>query len=234
MKQNRNEASHPEGRTPIRPELLAGKLAAVRNYECPELAAQMTATPRLVETLWFLQAMSLRPGGLLKFVEELLAEFPECLGTPTMLAAKSGNYRTSEKLAIFLELPERYRPCIKVERDSDNVRGEILGKLTAREVAQMDARDRRAVESAVNGMDAEFFRAICRRAALEKLPEHFTALCTEKNGGLGHVESQEDVDEDGREDTRDALRRCFGGLNGWELLAQKAGAAPLPIPAGSV
>ena len=228
MKQNSNGPACLKGRTPIRPELLAAKLAAIRNYENPALLAQMSANPRLVETLWFLQAMSLRPGGLLKFVQEFLAEFPERLGTPTMLATR-GNYRTSEKLAIFYELPNGYRPCIKVERDSDNVRGEILGKLTARDVAQMGACDRRAVESALKEMDAEFFRAICRRAALEKLPEHFTAICTEKDRGLGPVENQEDE----YEATGEVMRRAILGSNSLQLLAQKAGAAPLPIPAGS-
>src|ERR1035441_4730526 len=139
MKQNSNEPSYPKGRTPIRPELLAAKLAAIRNYEYPELLAQVTANPRLVEILWYLQAMSLRPGGLLKFVEELLAEFPERLGTPTMIGAQSESFRASEKLTIFYELPRGHRPYIKLGRD--NARGEILADMTAEEVAKMDASD---------------------------------------------------------------------------------------------
>jgi hypothetical protein len=226
MNQKSNEPSYPKGRAPIRPELLAGKLAAIRNYEYPELLDQMTANPRLVETLWFLQAMSLRPGGLLKFVEELLAEFPERLGTPTMLEAKSENYRISEKLAVFYELPSGYRPYIKLGRDG--VRGAILADMTAEEVAKMDASDRRAIESVVKEMDAASFRKICRRAALQQLPEYFTALCTEKGREFGEVESGEDKAE--------SLLRAMADFDEDAVVrfAQKAKITPQPIPAGSV
>lgn len=228
MIQNSNELSYPKGRTPIRPELLAAKLAAIRNYEYPETLAQMTANSRLVETLWFLQAMSLRPGGLLKFVEELLAEFPERLGTPTMVKSKSKNYRISQKLAVFCEIPRWNRPHIKLGRD--NVRGEILAGMTMEEVAKLDANDLRAVESALKVMDAEFFRAICRRAAMEKLPEYFTALCTEKGRAFGELESREVRDE-----AEAASDDDFDGYERFRrLLAQQAGIAPQPIPAGSV
>jgi len=230
MKQKSNEPSYPKGRAPIRPELLAAKLAAIRNYEYPKLLAQMSANSRLAEMLWFLQAMSLRPGGLLKFVEDLVAEFPERLGTPTMLAAKSENYRTSEKLAIFYELPKAYRPYIKQEGDNYGVTEEILGKLKTQEGAKLDASDRRAIESAVKEMDAEFFRAICRQGALEKLPEYFTALCTEEGRAFGEWESREVRDE--------ALAASYDDSDGNErfgrLFAQQAGIAPQPIPAGSV
>ena len=227
MKQKSNEASYPEGRTPIRPELLAAKLSSVQNYEYPELADQMTANPRLVETFWFLQKMSLLPGGLLKFVEEFLAEFLERLGTPTMLAAKSDNYTLAEKVAIYFEIPSGYRPYIKLGRD--NVYGVVLSAMTAEEVAKMDASDRRAVESAVKEMDAEFFGAICRRAALEQLPKYFTALCTEKGREVGEVV--------GWQHSAEALAASYDDWNGDErvgrFLARKAETAPQPIPAGS-
>lgn len=228
MKQKSNEASYPKGRTPIRPELLAAKLAAIRNYEYPELAAQMTANPRLAEMLWFLQAMSLRPGGLLKFVEDLLTELPERLGTPTMVKAKSDNYTLAEKLAIFYELPEGCRPYIK--RWRDEVMGLNLTSMTKKEVAILDASDRRTVELAMKEKDAEFFKGICCRAALEKLPEYFTALCTEEGRAFGELESREVRDE--------ALAASHDDFDGDErfrrLLAQQAGIAPQPIPAGSV
>lgn len=230
MKQNSNEPSYPKGRAPIRPELLAAKLAAIRNFEYPKLAAQMTANPRLAEILWYLQAMSLRPGGLLKFVEELLVELPERLGTPTMLAAKSQTYRTSEKLAMFYELPKRYRPYIKVKGDNYGRMQEILAWPKTQEDPKLDANDRRAIESAVKEMDAEFFRAICRQAALEKLPEYFTALCTEEDRAFDEVESREDRDKDlaASDDDFDGDERFR------RLLVQQAGIAPQPIPAGSM
>ena len=177
----------------------------------------------MVEILWYLQAMSLRPGGLLKFVEELLAEFPERLGTPTMIGAKSESFRASEKLSIFYELPKGNRPYIKLGRD--NVRGAILADMTAGEVAKMDANDHRAVESVVKEMAAESFREICHRAALETLPEYFTALCTEKSRKFGGAESREDT-EDNFDDDDD-----YGAQ---DLSAKKAGITTQSIPAGSV
>lgn len=97
---------------PIRPEILAGKLAAIRNHEYPELLKQITERPRLVELLWFIQAMSLRPGSLVKFAEELLAEFPERLGTPTMRAIGARAYTLQEKATVWQEFPRRCRPGI--------------------------------------------------------------------------------------------------------------------------
>jgi DNA transposition AAA+ family ATPase len=57
----------------IAPEALALKLQAVRNLEFLDVAEQLQTQPRLVEALWFLQAMSLKPGGLGSFAERLVA-----------------------------------------------------------------------------------------------------------------------------------------------------------------
>ncbi|MFO1499175.1 MAG: AAA family ATPase [Verrucomicrobiota bacterium] len=56
----------------IRPDLLAAKLQAIRNLEHPELFEQLQENPRLVELLWYLQAMSLLPGGLQAYAQTLL------------------------------------------------------------------------------------------------------------------------------------------------------------------
>ena len=181
MKQNRNEPPYPKGRTPIRPELLAAKLAAIRNYEYPQLLDQVTANPRLVETMWYLQAMSLRPGGLLKFVDDLLAEFPERIGTPTMLRAGAKSYSLADKLEIYGEIPGTSRFEIATIRDASI---EILLDSTPEEIAVMEARDRRALEPVLKEMGPDSFRDICRRAALQALPEYFTAICTEKSAGF--------------------------------------------------
>ncbi|HOX58994.1 MAG TPA: hypothetical protein P5205_17700 [Candidatus Paceibacterota bacterium] len=182
MRHDSNDPSYPKGRAPIRPELLAAKLAAIRNFEYPALLDQVEVNPRLVETLWFLQAMSLRPGGLLKFAEELLAEFPERLGTPTMLKAKAKTYGLEQKIAILQEMPEHSRPGFAMVRDG--TLAEILSDSTPEEVAEMDGRDRSALKAGLKDMDAESFRDVCRQEALEQLPEYFTALCTEKSAGV--------------------------------------------------
>jgi hypothetical protein len=75
----------------ILPEILAAKMAAVGNFNAPAVREQLNAQPRLFELLWFIQAMSMRPGGLVKFVEEFLAEFYSRIGTATMRSAPKGN-----------------------------------------------------------------------------------------------------------------------------------------------
>ena len=49
--------------TSVCPTILAGKLQAIRNEEYPALLKQIKERPRLVELLWFIQAMSRLPGG---------------------------------------------------------------------------------------------------------------------------------------------------------------------------
>ena len=180
MKQKFNEPSCPQGRAPIRPELLAAKMAAIRNYEYPELLDQLSVNPRLAEILWFIQAMSLRPGGLLKFVEDLLAEFPKWLGTPRMIEAAGRSYTLEDKLAIRDEMPSHCQPVAEQE----NVFAGILLDSTPDEVPKMQFRDRKALEAGLKQMNADSCREICRQAALETLPAYFTALCTEKSAGF--------------------------------------------------
>ena len=167
---------------PVRPELVAAKLAAVRNYEYPELLDQIADNPRLVELVWFLQAMSMRPGGLLKFTEDLLAEFPERIGTATLTKADGKRYSTEEKIAICRELPTHLDPFLPEERDVFEV---ILTESSPRELAEMGVMDRKALEAGLKEFDAERVVQICREAAIEKLPGYFAELCTEKSKGFG-------------------------------------------------
>lgn len=60
---------------PIRSHILAGKLADLRRRD--DWPALQSAHPRLVEMLWFLQAQSRLPGGLVALANRLVDEFPE-------------------------------------------------------------------------------------------------------------------------------------------------------------
>lgn len=167
---------------PIRPELVASKLAAIRNYEYPQLLEQITERPRLVELMWFIQAMSLRPGGLAKFSEELIAAFPERLGTPTMRAIGGRSYTHEEKAIVWAELPSHCRPFVKQEH---NVAFEtIFSNLTRQELADLEGRDRAEFKAAMKEFSRELFLSRCQEAALEVLPSLLSALCTEKGCGF--------------------------------------------------
>lgn len=190
----------------IRIEDVAAKLAAIDSDSDPCLLDQMAAKPRLRELLLFLWRMSLLPGGLKKFLEEFLAMYRDRNGTPAMVKAKSDKYTLAEKLAIFCEIPARDRPRIQLGRD--NVMGEILAHVTTGEIADLDATDRKALESALDEVDSETFRNICCQTALKHLPLHFVALCTRK-GESFEPSWYEDVDNerDLLEDERAHLNR---------------------------
>jgi hypothetical protein len=173
--------AQPDAAEPLRivpPEILAGKIAAINNYEHPKLLEQLKAHPRFVEALWFLQAMSLRPGGLVRFAETLLAEFPERLGTATMRKIR-GECSLAQKVAIINEMPEHARPCL----DVGGTLAAILARSEPRELATLNASEKKTLESALAKFSSEVLRARFRKAALQKLPAYLAALCTEPSKG---------------------------------------------------
>src|SRR4051794_16539126 len=96
---------------PINPQLVAAKLAAIGNYEQPTIFEQISAEPRLVELLWFIQAMSIQPGGLKKFVEDFTHEFAKHVGTASMVKAgeQKAEYSIEQATEIWSELPFRIK-----------------------------------------------------------------------------------------------------------------------------
>jgi hypothetical protein len=171
---------------PIPPELVAAKCAAIGNHELPRALHQMTERPRVWEVPMFLQGMSLLPGGLWKFTEWLLNEFPERLGTPTMRDAKSKRYTIEQKIAIFGELPRSVRPEVKQEADDSSVA--ILVCSSGTDIQEMEARDRRVLAAALRSMEAEQFAANCRDYAQSHLPELLYEICTDKSRDFSHPE----------------------------------------------
>ncbi len=174
---------NPEGRTPIRPELVAAKLAAIRNYELPNLRTVIERRPRFVEILWFLQSMSLRPGGLLKFAENLIDTFPERCGTPTMLAVSKAFYTDAERLAIYIEVHKDYRPG-DISTERARFMEEDFDDLAEAERACINSRDIKLIEEGISDLDQKRFKDACRKAALDVLPGFFARLCVEKTDAL--------------------------------------------------
>lgn len=72
----------------IRPEILAAKLQRIRNLEMPDIDAQLKDFPRLLEALWFIEAMGRRPGGLPALVQEMIKQFPQRFGCVSMRGSK--------------------------------------------------------------------------------------------------------------------------------------------------
>jgi hypothetical protein len=163
----------------IQLEAVARKIASIRNHDYPELLQEVTERPRLLELMIWIQGRSMLPGGLETLSRQIVEEFPERIGTTTMLNAKATSYSPAQKLAIHRELPECIRPCH--DRDGDHILAVMSGRYTPEEFAEMEACDQRALETALHEIDAPFFQDLCRRAAVAKLPEWLAALCIDKD-----------------------------------------------------
>jgi hypothetical protein len=172
----------------IRPEVLATKLAAIRNHEYPKLLEQIRTRPRLVEMLWFIQWKSMQPGGLGTFAEELTAQVPEHFRTDTMPKAGPAPLSLESKLRIYEEIPQRLRPkddgCPITEPEWDPYDLSVLiepetapGRPARRPMAT--AEERAAVGRYFESWTFETFAEICRKAAREVLPGYLVALCNE-------------------------------------------------------
>ena len=200
MKAQSTESQYPKGRAPIRPELLAAKLAALRNHEHPELLEAVTKRPRLVEMLWFIQWASIQPGGLLKFCEDMIEHVPGRLGTKTMLAAKPGPLSLEAKLRVYPEIPSRFRPHEGEEVES--LIGLMLVEKSTGE-QRTTKEDRALVCGALRPWTIELLRDTCLEAAREILPEYLAALCTEKDKPFEPRRIGSSYDYDGYEEHRE-------------------------------
>jgi len=65
--------------------------------------ASILSSDRERSLIYFLQGISLAPGGLTKFTRQLLEKFPEKIGTPTMhrVGTKAGKVYSGEVLGII-------------------------------------------------------------------------------------------------------------------------------------
>jgi hypothetical protein len=178
--------------SPIRPEAVAKKLAAVRNREKPDLLNQIDQRPVLVELLWFIQAMSLQPGGLLSFCEDMLKSIPGRLGTPMMRSVAAKSFSQPQKEIIWTELPNHLRPVVALKTRYAVEREDY----TAEEWQEMEANDKKALASAAKTLTADHLYGICRKEALTTIPVYLAALCTNLGVGFDYPESIETESED--------------------------------------
>lgn len=183
MRRSNESAIFPKGRAPIRPELLAAKLAAMRNHQNPELLRQVNDRPKLIELLWFLQFKSIQPGGLVKFCEEMVEAMPERFGTGTLRANANGRpLSVQAKVEIFCEMRHNRPALDPLENGGSNLMDLLYnevkeGKPLTRTVQQ----DWDEISSLTKGWTREMLWTRCTECAIESLPELFTALCIEKD-----------------------------------------------------
>jgi hypothetical protein len=162
---------------PIRPESVARKLAAIYNYEHPKLLAEVQADPKLPELLWFVQYMSLQPGGLGKFSTDLVELMPESFGTVTMRGLPDRDFSLEEKAAIWNEIPPKHQPHIKFCTGLEGVEN-LLDGATAKDLAGYEPCELRKVKTVLKDYDMAKFRAVCHKAVIEELPKFLHAICS--------------------------------------------------------
>ncbi len=202
-------------RTPgICPLAVSNKLKAIRELREPKLAEQLNDEPRLAELLWFLQWRSHQPGGLDKFVQEFLLEFPECIHTRQMAEIprpRSGCYSLEECVHLWGSLPknkktpwdnglghgepghatssaaERLTLCELNEHRLLNCASDIAYLLEGdtSELRKIDLATHRNAARLVATLTPDFFFKECADEALHKLPGYLAALCVELGPGFG-------------------------------------------------
>src|ERR1035437_2236895 len=170
----------------IRPENVAKKLDAIRNHEYPQLLAQLIDRPRLAEAMWFLQYMSMQPGGLVKLCADMVEQLPERFGTKTMRAVKRAEYTMAEKRSILEELPYRYNLAPVSDPDQESEEDSfVAARLDYAPVSEEErASQRRVFEKYLKSWTALEIREISPTAAAEILPRYLEDLCTQCDKGF--------------------------------------------------
>jgi hypothetical protein len=150
------------------------------------MLAQFAARPRLAEAMWFLQYMSMQPGGLVKFCADLVEQLPERFGTKIMRAAKRADYTLEQKREIFGEFPYDYNPAPMSDPDQESWEDVFLAARS--DYAPADEEDlacqRREFEKYLKSWTAADMRMIILRAAAEILPRYLEDLCTQCDKGF--------------------------------------------------
>ncbi len=174
--------------TIVRVEAIAAKFAAIDSLDYPQLEEQVERQPRLREMLLFIEWRARRRGGLVGFAAEILKQFPERVGTKTLREAKGERLTVEQKVAIYNELPSCVSQGIQPGRDShaadQTTALALLQCNSAAEVAALEAEDQWDLEAALKDWDRALFKALCEKAALERMPHYLASLCNEIDHGF--------------------------------------------------
>jgi hypothetical protein len=173
----------------IRPEILAQKLDALRNFAAPTFAAAVAACPRLIELLWFIQWFSLQPGGLPKFVERFLALCGNRIGTGVMhrIGKTDEPYTAQERQEVIESIPEWTMLKVFGRQEENPHVSEILNEFN-NEMRGEDsyglAPRGRPNLALVNKRNHAYFYGCCDEIAMTALPDGLFRFCTKPDAVL--------------------------------------------------
>jgi len=159
-------AAHPS--QIIRPEKVASKMTGVYN-DRPEQMARYLNNPRLIEMLFFIQARSMKPGSLVKFARDIIDQLSHRIGTSEILRTKDEALTLEQKHIIWTEIETDYYP-----NDAPSRGGWSLQHLDG-----ADEKYEKEVASYLKRKTKAELVEICRKAAIQLLPQFLLALCTE-------------------------------------------------------
>jgi hypothetical protein len=184
----------------VRPEIVAGKLAAAANLSQPELADALDDDPRLVEALWFLQWISMQPGGFKEWTPGFIKESADCIG-PSALVNAPGPLTEKVALEIWRAFPCCYWEGIlpgdawknrarRQERENGTGEWEGLSALF-RSHDRVYSDEEGRLSSALAKLDRPAFVSAALRAAELTLPAYLASLCNESAGGYARSDKRE-------------------------------------------
>ena len=164
--------SNDRGNRPIRPELIAEKLFRIRNFEHEEIFDEIQNQPRYVEALWFLQWVSNPenyPGGMNRFVIDLLMESDALIGTREMqLIGAIPTLSIEQAKSISAEIPcSHYDLSEKAEA--------ALSELADNPDRWIDYGSWR--EAVTVETRWKYYFELCKSNAAEDLARYFFDLC---------------------------------------------------------
>lgn len=165
---------------PIRPEVVAAKLAALRNYDQPEILEQITKEPRLVELLWFIQWHSFQPGGLRKFVENFLSTSADLVGTPSMtrFGLPVEKYSSEQCLTVWREFPRSVQQALFPSDYSY-----VLGLVDSSSLPSGHEPEE-TIRKKLHELNYPEFKRRCLLHAQKSLPAYLASLCNEVSAGF--------------------------------------------------
>ncbi|HZM06323.1 MAG TPA: AAA family ATPase [Candidatus Saccharimonadales bacterium] len=163
----------------IPPETIAARLAAAANLSNPGLAKLLVNTPRLRELLWWLQWLSMQPGGLAKAARDLVEQFPSMFG-PSIL--DNDNLSIEDRLAVWNKIPGCSNNLISSEEwkrphshpKDENSWNYLLNMAGPYRLSEIESR---LVRPFLLEVTPEQFRAPFIDAAKEQLPQRLRDLC---------------------------------------------------------
>lgn len=172
----------------ISPEELATKLKGIAHMRFPALLDEVIECPRLHEMLWFIQAMSLNPGGLRAFSGKLLQRFSDSIGKGILPQGTKSKFSTKESK----EICERIPYCWRNDFSDENAQAYLSVAQGDDQILQLREGISRLAHEVLYSSEEEpapeFTREqlikLLTRIALAELPAILTDMCVGPNHTL--------------------------------------------------